>query len=178
MASTMHTFFIGAGTTFAILTAGFSGGLMFAKNVREATPPAKIRPAADSLPSVRVILPSSAEAARPPETSEVSAVTAVSSQAAPTPEPVAELHSPIVPDKEVERTPENDKKAERAERRKAEAEDRERRRRVAERRARRDAARIARRMEQQEQQPQARGPGIMAFDDAQPAGLGRSFFGN
>jgi type IV secretory pathway VirB10-like protein len=173
MASTTRAFFVGVGTTFIILTAGFGGGLILAKNVMEPTPPGQTRSALAGLPPVRVILPASAEAAQPPQTPAVSPQPTGEAQAVAAPERAAEL-SPPISTQEVQRTPEKEKQAQRAERRKAEAEEREHRKRVAARKARRDAARIARQM--QEQQPQRRDAGIMAFDEQ--SGSGRDIFGN
>lgn len=177
MPSTTRAFFIGVATTFAILTAGFGGGLMLANNQMEPAPSAQTRSAAGRLPVVRVILPSSAEAARPPEAPAVTAQLEGASQPVAVAQPVAEL-SPVDPTKAAQQAPEKDQQADRASRRKAEAEEREHRKRVAERKARRDATRIARQMQQQEQIPQKREPGILAFDDQQTPGFGRGLLAN
>jgi hypothetical protein len=75
-------------------------------------------------------------------------------------------------------TADNGKKANRVERRRSELEDKQRRQPIAEHRAKRDAARIAKRMQQQELQPQGREQGILAFDDEQPPHVSRGLFGN
>ena len=167
MTSSTRAFFVGVGTTIVILAVGFGGGLMLAKSVMEPTPPGPSRALAGRLPPARVILPSSAEAAAPPELSAAAPETATQILQPQTVQPLP------IPTKEVQQAPEKDRQAERAERRKAEAEERERRKRTAERKARREAARIA-----QQQQSQQR-PGIMAFggDSEQPSFSG-GLFGN
>jgi hypothetical protein len=176
MDSTTRAFVMGIGTTFAILTAGFGTGLLFARHTMDRTPPnTQSRTAADSLPPVRVILPLSADVAKPRETSEVNAQPVESSQAIAAPQDVL---AQIVPDNAAQQTAENDKKAGRVERRRSELENKQRRHRIAEQRAKRDAARVAKRMQQQEQQPPGREPGILAFDDEQPPRVSRGLFGN
>ena len=163
MASNAGIFFEGMGTTFIILGAGFGGGLMMAKsalnepigyrNVASVPEP----PLAD-----RVVLPSSAEAAQPPQ---------------PPPQIVAAPQPPseIKPVKEAE--PPVEKQVEKIDTRKAEAEQRERRKRYAERKAKWKAEKAKRelRIEQAERQEAP----IMAFggdERRQSAGFG--FFGN
>jgi type IV secretory pathway VirB10-like protein len=170
MTSSTRAFFVGVGTTFVILSVGFGGGLMLAKKVMEPTPPAPSRSLADRLPPARVILPTSAEAAAPPELPAAASAPETAPQVLQT----QTVQPQPIPTKEVQQAPEKDRQAERAERRKAEAEERERRKRTAERKARREAARMA----QQQQQSQQR-PGIMAFggDNEQPS-FGSGLFGN
>ena len=108
MASVTRAFIIGAGTTFAILTAGFGGGLMFAKNIMQPIPPAQARSAADRLPPVRVILPTSAEAAKPPQVPALGPQPAGPSSTADARQPVTELAPPIVPTKDAQQTPERE----------------------------------------------------------------------
>jgi len=163
--SSTRAFFVGVGTTFIILGAGFGGGLMLAKNVMEPAPSAPFISPAGRLPPARVILPASAEPAMPP----------APSVAAPAPKSGPQVVQPqIIQTKEIQQPSEKDRQAERAERRKAETGERERRRRTAERKAKGEAARLAR----QQQQPQAQ-PGIMAFggDNEQPS-FGSGLFGN
>ena len=168
MATSPGSFFVGMGTAFVILAAGFGGGLMFAKSAVEAPTSGSSRPRADQLPVARVILPTSAEAATPREQPVVAS--APQAESAP-PSPV------VLPKPEVQQTAEKEKEkdraVERAERRKPEAEERAHRKRVAERKARREAARVAKLQRDEQQQGQ---PGIMAFDDEQPRG--GSLFGN
>ena len=170
MTSTTRIFFIGVGTTLAILSAGFGGGLMFAKNAMEQPRSANIRSAADRLPAVRVVLPTSAEAAQPAQAPAASTQLASFAQPAASPEPVAER--PPGPSQAPLQATAEDQQADRMARRKAEAEDRVHRRRLTERKARRDAARVARRLQQEDQSLQRREPGILAFDDEQSRGSG------
>lgn len=177
MASTTRAFVIGAGTTFTILAAGFAGGLMLAKSVMEPIPSAQTRSAAERLPAVRVILPASAEAANPREASAIPARPEGPAQAVVATQSVAEPALAATPAAALQ-IPEKDRQAEQTARRKAEADERRHRQLVAERKARQDAARIARRMQQQEQDGQRREPRIMAFGEDQSRGFGPSLFGN
>jgi hypothetical protein len=156
-------FFAGIGTAILLIGAGFSGGLMVAKTAMEPVAASSSRAVANGLPPARVILPASAEAASPPQPPFATVAA-----------PVGEPASRIIQTNEVQQSPERERAAERAERRKAEADQRELRKLVAERKAKRDAARIAK---QQQEQQQA--PGVMAFarDDEHPPARG-GFFGN
>ena len=149
-------FFAGVGTTFAILAVGFGGGLMMANTAMEPRGVEKhARAPADATPSVRVILPSSAEPAMPPQPSLTQA-----EQAVPLPPP----------------TPSHKEVVEKIDTRKAEAEEREHRKRSAERKARRLAEK-SRRQQQQEQDDRRNGP-IMAFGVEPRERNGFGFFGN
>jgi hypothetical protein len=79
----------------------------------------------------------------------------------------------VIQAKEVEPAPEKD----RADHRRAEAESREHRKLIAQRKAQREAARIAKLQQRQQQQPDE--PRIMAFDgdDVRPR-TNSGFFGN
>jgi hypothetical protein len=152
MASSVRIFFAGIGTTFLIMGAGFGGGLMLAKSALQ-NPSVQTRATSQAIDSVRVILPTTAEAAEAPQRPA-----AVPVQAAVA-DPVVK-----VPEKQIEKV----------DTRKAEAEDHERKK----RKARRMAMRAERQMEARRQIAQKRAPepGIMAFggDEMRPAGL----FGN
>ena len=151
MASNARVFFAGVGTTFVILAAGFGGGLMLAKTSLELSGPSR---SADRLPPVRVVLPTSGEAALPSPTPVEAAV----ASAAPQPLPASG---------KAEQAAEKQKQLpERIERRKAEAEERARRKRYAERKAKREAARLAHQQQEQQTPMQA---GLVAFgrDDGQ-----------
>jgi type IV secretory pathway VirB10-like protein len=160
MASNTRAFFVGVGTTFVILAIGFGGGLLLAQNVMEPTHSVAARSTAGSLPTpARVILPSSAEAAPPPQPSA----------AAPEPAPQ------VTPIKEIQQPTEQNDSRKRAEHRKAESQERVRRKRMADRRTKREASRVA--IQQQEQHYQR--PGIMASGgDNDHQGFGGGFFGN
>lgn len=149
MASNARIFFAGIGTTFLIIGAGFGGGLMFAKSALHDQMPVQTR-ASSQLNPVRVILPTTAEAAEAPQAPQQTATVPVQ----PAPPEVK------VPEKQVEKV----------DTRKAEAEERARKKRYAERKARK----IAKQMEAKQQVEQR--PGIMAFDGDQPRTVG--FFGN
>ena len=81
MVTTTGAFFIGVGTTFAIVAAGFGGGLVLSKAAFGPTPTAITKSVAE-LPPVRAVVPTSAEAATPKE-EPVAATPPV--QSAPTP---------------------------------------------------------------------------------------------
>ena len=67
MASSARIFFAGVGTTFVILGVGFGGGLFLANSALKEPAGPRARPAAEpSSSSVRVILPTTAEAAPAP----------------------------------------------------------------------------------------------------------------
>jgi outer membrane biosynthesis protein TonB len=162
MSSKVRIFFAGVGTTFVILAVGFGGELIMAKSALKE--PTGYQPQAntESITPVRVILPTSAEAAQPPQPSAA---------AVATPEPQPQVQPSV---KEVQAPVE--KQVEKADTRKAEAEERARRRRYAEHKAKKIAA--ARALQQQEPQTRERSePGIVAFGGDQPR-FGGGFFGN
>ena len=154
MASNAVVFFAGVGTTFVILTAGFSSGLVFTKAAFDDTrAPTRADPRPP--PSVRVILPAYGEPApsatpvpdQPPTEATLHARAQTVREA---PAPVAQVSTPDP--RMVERNL-------RAERRKQ-----------AERKARKVAAAKARQeMKAQTQHP----PSVMAFGGDDP-----HFFGN
>jgi hypothetical protein len=158
MASTSRIFFAGVGTTFVVLALGFGGGLMLANTALKEPSSLQARANSNSMSPVRVILPTTAEAAQPPQQSPAFVMTAEPSQQLPT--AVREVQAPL------------EKQSAKADIRRAEAEERERRKRYAERKAKKIA--IAR-AHQQEQQP--REPRIIALggDEPRPAS---SLFGN
>lgn len=139
MASSARIFFAGVGTTFVILGAGFGGGLMMANSALNERGGYQARTAPELPSPVRVILPTTAEAAQPPQPPQQTSV------AQPAPEPA--------------QAAEPEKRIDKPDARKAEADVRERRKRHAERKARREAARAQQRLErrQHEEAP------VMAF---------------
>ena len=155
MASNAVVFFAGVGTTFVILTAGFSSGLVFTKAAFDDT---RVPTRADPRPppSVRVILPAYGEPASSatpvsdqPQT-EATLTTPETQSVREAPTPVAQASTPDP------RTVERNLRAER--------------RKQAERKARKVAAARARQeMKAQTHQP----PGVMAFGGDSP-----HFFGN
>jgi hypothetical protein len=158
MASNACIFFAGVGTTFFILGASFSGGLMMAQSaLNEPTGHRNLASASGPPMPARVILPSSAKAAQPPQPAPQIAT-------APQPPMPPEIQS----GKEVQ--PPVEKQVEKLNIRKAEAEQRERRGRYAERKAKRQAEKVKR--EQQIEQAMAFG----GDERRQSAGFG--FFGN
>lgn len=164
MASNAGIFFAGVGTTFIILGAGFGGGLMMATSALKEPTGYQNHVSTEPPSPVRVILPSTAEAAQPPQPSQ---------QIATAPEPP--LPPPLQPMKELPAPVE--KQVEKVDTKKAEAEQRERRKRYAERKARRHAER-ANRQQQIEQGEQQEAP-IMAFGGDEPRRSGGfGFFGN
>jgi hypothetical protein len=155
MASNAVIFFAGVGTTFVILSAGFSGGLLFTKAAFEDRP-APHRADPGPPPRVRVILPAYAE----PAPSAISGADQSQTEA-----PVAK--SEVQP---VRETPTPIAQVSQPDTRTTERQLRDERRRQAERKARRIAA--ARAKQHIEAQTR-REPGIMAF-----GGDGPNFFGN
>ena len=161
MASNAGIFFAGVGTTFIILGAGFGGGLMMATSaLKEPTEYHNRGPAEPPSPD-RVILPSTAEAAQPPQPSQ---------QIATVPEPA--LPPPLQPVKGAQAPVE--RQVEKVDTSKPEAEQRERPKRYAERKAKRRAERAKR----QQQIEQKEAP-LMAFGGDEPRRSGAfGFFGN
>ena len=155
MATNTGAFFVGVGTTFAILAVGFGGGLMMAKTAVEPRPEQLARAPRETSQPVRVILPASAEPAQPPQPS----TTTVAEQPVPPPKEAS------VPERTLEKVDTH----------KAEAEERERRKRYAEQKAKRLAERAKRK--QQMEQVEHRNPPVMAFggDESRQSG---GFFGN
>ena len=121
MASSARIFFAGVGTTFAILGVGFGGGLLMAISAIKEPVGYQARATAQPPSPVRVILPTTAEAAQPTQPPQRVAL------------------SDVVPEAAREAQPE--KRLEQIDLRKTEAELRERRKRYAERKAKREAAR-------------------------------------
>lgn len=156
MASNALVFLAGVGTTFVILTAGFSGGLVFTKAAFEDKP-APHRADRGPPPGVRVILPAYAEPA--PGNPSVPEQSQTEAQAAkPGVQPVREAPTPVAPVSKLDtRTAERQLMVER--------------RRQAERKARKIAA--ARAKQQQMEARTRQEPGIMAF-----GGDGPNLFGN
>ena len=151
MSSNARIFFAGVATTFVILAVGFGAGLMMASSTLQDTT-WRAGSASERLAPVRVILPASAEPARPPqplqpEQPTTTAIPAPESQ--PQAQQVKEVQAPL------------EKQVEKPDTRRAEAEQRERRRRSAERKAKKLAT--ARAWQQFAQQSREREPGIMAF---------------
>jgi len=158
MPSNARIFFAGVGTTFVILALGFGSGLMLASSTLP-DPAGRSPSASERLSPVRVVLPTSAEPARPPQPT-------LPSPAVPESEPKAQQakEGPAPVERQVATT------------RKDEVGKREHRGRSAERRTKKLAAARAR-QQLFEQQRRAREPGIMAFGgDEQPRISG--FFGN
>ena len=155
MASNGSIFFAGVGTTFLILGAGFGSGMFMANSALK--PSAHQAQAPIELPApIRVVLPSSAQAAEP------KTLASVDQPAAP-----AQVQ---LPQKEVQATSERIEKAESG----GSQPDR-RKRRQAERRARRLEARQVRR----EIKPVGQAP-ILAFGGDEPPAAKSNFnlFGN
>jgi hypothetical protein len=162
MASNAGIFFAGVGTTFIILGAGFGGGLMMAKSALNDPSGYQTRASAEPPSPVRVILPSSAEAAQPPQ--HLQRIDA-------TPQPPPQVQ----PVKEAQPTLE--KQVDKMVSRKPETEQRERRKRYAERKVKWQAER-AKRQQQIEHGERQEAP-ILAFgsDERRQSG-GFGFFGN
>ncbi len=157
MASSARVFFAGVATTFAILAAGFGGGLMLAKSALHDRP-AQTRASAEPPAPARVILAATAApAVRAPEPA--------GPEPKPQVQPADETQPAAAP-----------MQAEKTDPRKAEREARAQRKRIAERKARKIAAERTRRMEAQQLQQTQQTPGILAFggDQSRPGG----FFGN
>jgi outer membrane biosynthesis protein TonB len=159
MATNARIFFAGVGTTFIILGIGFGGGLFMANSALKEPAGYRARAKAEPSSPVRVVLPSSAEAAQAPAPSRPSQTLP---QAAAV-EPPSEQAKAAPPEKHVEKI----------DTRKAEADARERRKRYAERKAKREAVRARQQMEPRERVDAP----VMAFGgDETQRGFG--FFGN
>src|SRR4051794_26636354 len=83
MATNTGAFFVGVGTTFAILATGFGGGLMMARTAMEPRAQQQAGVPGQKAPPVRVILPASSEPAESPRSLTVS-----SAELAPPPGPI------------------------------------------------------------------------------------------
>jgi hypothetical protein len=163
MATSTGAFFAGIGTTFVVLAVGFGGGLILANSALKEPSGYQARAASEALSPVRVILPTSAEAAQPPQ----QPLQQASLQVEPATQPV----SPPAKEGIVA-------KLEKAEATKSEAEERERKRRYAERKARRQAEARAR-QHRELQQPRTREDApIMAFSGDSSPRFGGGLFGN
>jgi hypothetical protein len=147
MATGAGAFFAGIGTTFVILAAGFGGGLLTARSALDEPSGLQHRSIGEAPTPVRVVLPSSAEAAQPSPQLAQQQTSAQQTEMPLPPEPAKQVQ-PV------------EKQVEKAETRKADAEDRDRKRRYAERKARRAAEARARR--DQQRAPQQEAP-VMAF---------------
>ncbi len=159
MQSSTRNFFAGVATTFVILGAGFGGGLLMANSALKE-PAGYQKPRVEQASQVRVILPTTAEAAEAP-TPPAQHFSAV--------EPL-----PSAPPEEVKAAP-PEKKVENVDTKKAEMEIRERRKRYAERKARREAARARQQAAPRGQQE----PRILALGSDEPRQTtGFGFFGN
>jgi hypothetical protein len=163
MATSTGAFFAGIGTTFAILAVGFGGGLMMAKSALKEPGGYQARAANEAPAPVRVILPSSAEAAQLPQ-----------QQTSSPPEPAPQ--AVVQPAREVQAPVE--KQVEKPDARKAEADDRERKRRYAERKAKRQAEARARERREQQQPREREDAPVMAFGGDSSPRFGGGLFGN
>ena len=159
MATNARIFFAGVGTTFIILGIGFGGGLFMANSALKEPAGYRARATAEPSSPVRVVLPTSAEAAQPR-----SAIPTVPDSATGCCSgPPSEQAKAAPPEKHVEKI----------DTRKAEADARERRKRYAERKAKREAVRARQQMEPRERVDAP----VMAFGgDETQRGFG--FFGN
>jgi type IV secretory pathway VirB10-like protein len=124
MASSARIFFAGVGTTFLILGVGFGGGLFMANSALKEPTGYQAKVKAEPSPAVRVVLPTTAEAAHPDQ------------QLAP--QQVATVEPPPAPSPEEVKAAPPEKVVEKVETKKAEMEVRARRKRYAERKARRE----------------------------------------
>ena len=152
MASSARIFFAGVGTTFLILGAGFGGGLLMANSaLKEPTGYQAKAKAEPSAPPARIVLPTTAQAAQPPEQpQEVAAVE-------PAPQPIQAAPAAS--------------QAEKIDTKKAEKEERDRKKRIAERKVKRQLAQARARQLEPRQEPR-----IMAFGGEDPQ-RGFGFFG-
>jgi type IV secretory pathway VirB10-like protein len=169
MATSTGAFVAGIGTTFVVLAIGFGGGLMMAKSAPHERAQSQVRAASEEprVP-IRVILPTSAEPAQPPQASRTPEPTQQ-----PVPQPVVQPGLQSANQQSVIETADSKKSAET----KREAKERELKRRYAERKARRQAEGRAR-QQLERQQPRERDDApIMAFSEAVPR-VGGGWFGN
>ena len=165
MASNFRIFFAGVGTSFIILGVGFGSGLMMAKSALEEPTGYRSGTSSEPLPPARVILPSTTEAALPPQTLKEQRAVAASPESAPQPQ--------VQPVKEVTQAP-VEQQLDKLDTRKAK--ERERRKRVAERKAKQLAAQRAKH-QHNEPNERPRGP-VLAFGGDEPRQSGGfGFFG-
>jgi hypothetical protein len=162
MATSTGAFFAGIGTTFAVLALGFGGGLMMANSALNEPTGYRASVARDAPTPVRVILPTTAEAAQPPQQPQQQA----SSQPdfPPALQPAKEAQAPV------------EKQFEKADNKKAE--ERERKRRYAERKAKRLTEARARQQRQQQPPREPEDAPILAFGGDSAPRLSGNFFGN
>ena len=161
MTSNARIFFAGVGTTFVILSVGFGGGLLMANSALKEPTGYQAKAKTEPSSPVRVILPTSAEAAQPAQPRQ------------PAPEQVAAVEPASAPSSEPVKAGPLEKRVEKADTKKAEMEVRERRKRYAERKARREASRV-----RQQLVPRVREDApILAFGSDEPQ-RGFGFFGN
>jgi hypothetical protein len=93
MASHARIFFAGMGTTLVILGAGFGGGLMMAESaLNEPVGYRRLASAPEPPSPARIVLPSSAEAAQPPQPPPQ---IAAAPQPPPEIQPVKEAQPPV-----------------------------------------------------------------------------------
>jgi len=148
MASSARIFFAGVGTTFLILGAGFGGGLLMANSALKEPTGYQAKSKAEPSAPARVILPTTAQAAHPPE--QPQEVVAVE----PAPQPIQAAPAAS--------------QAEKVDTKKAE---RDRKKRIAERKVKRQLAQARVRQLEPRQEPR-----IMAFGSEDPQ-RGFGFFG-
>jgi type IV secretory pathway VirB10-like protein len=161
MATNTGAFFAGIGTTFVVLTIGFGGGLMMAKSALKEPGEYQTRAASEALTPVRVILPTSAEAAQPPQQEW---------QAASPPEPTSQ--PAVRPAKQLQNL------LEKQDTKKLEADELERKRRYAARKAKRQAEARAREQREQQNPRKREDTPILAFSGDSSPRFGSGFFGN
>ena len=162
MATTTGAYFAGIGTTFVMLAVGFGGGLLMAKSAFKEPGGYQARAASENPTPVRVILPTSAEAAHPPQQPL--------QQASLLPQPATQPALQLEKDAQAQ--------VEKADTRKLEAEERERKRRNAERKARRQAEARAQQQRELAQPREREDAPIMAFSGDASRGFGGRLFGN
>jgi glycosyl transferase family 4 len=161
MASNAGIFFAGLGTTFIILGAGFGGGLMMATSALKEPVGYQKHTSDEPPPPARVILPSTAEAAQPPQPSQQTAT----AEEPPLPPTLQQVELAV------------QKQVEKVDTKKAESEQRERRKRYAERKARRQAE-SAKRQQQIEHGESQEAPILAFVGDEHRRNGGFGFFGN
>ena len=94
MASNAGIFLAGVGTTFMILGAGFVGGLMMATSALKEPTEYQKRASAEPPSPARIILPSTAEAAQPPQESQQ--IATLPERPLPPPlQPAKAAHAPV-----------------------------------------------------------------------------------
>jgi type IV secretory pathway VirB10-like protein len=164
MATSAKAFFAGIGATFVILAIGFGGGVMLAKSALKEPSGFQTRAAGEALTPVRVILPSSAQAAQPPQELHQPATSPPEPDMTPASQPAQQVQASV------------EKQVQKADTRKSEAQARERKRRYAERKAKRDAEARVRRDQQRPRELED--TPMMAFGGDDSPRFGGGFFGN